>query len=1034
MRLSEPFIRRPVATTLVMAALLLFGIAAYRSLPVSDLPNVDFPTLLVTAQLPGASPETMATSVATPLERQFSTIAGVSSMTSSSTLGGTQIVLQFDLNRDIDAAAQDVQAAISTVQGQLPPELPEPPSYRKVNPADQPILYLALTSPTLPLSEINEYGQTLLAQQISMVPGVAQVMVYGEQKFAVRVRLNPSALANRGIGIDEVADAIQQNNVNLPTGSLAGPRRNLTIESPGQLVDAAAFRPLVVAWRDGAPVRLDALGNVIDSVQNDETAAWFGDQRAVVLAVQRQPGTNTVAVSKAVREILPRFREQLPASVRLELMYDRAGPIRQSVLDVQLTLLATLVLVVLVIFLFLRNARATLIPSLALPFSIIGTFAAMYLLGFSLDNMSLLALTLSVGLVVDDAIVMLENVFRHLEMGKKPLQAALDGASEIGFTILSMTVSLVAVFIPILFMGGIIGRLFQEFAVTISVALLLSGFVSITLTPMLASRFLRSSHMGRQGRFYRASERAFDWMLGTYDRGLRWSLDHGRIVLLVAALVLVLTGALFVVVPKGFLPAEDQGRLFAFTEAQEGTSFEAMSGWQQDLNRIVLENPNVEAFISAVGSGPGGGTNTGILFVRLKDRSHRPGAEKVLEQLRARFDELPNIRAYPQIPPPIQLSGTLTRSQYQYTLQSTDARLLYDAAAQLEARLRGVQGLTDLSSDLRLNDPQVIVEVDRDQAASRGVTMAQVQRTLYDAYGSREVSTIYTDVDNYRVIVELAPEFQRDPGALSLLRVRSADGTLVPLDTIARLRAGVGPQSVNHAGQLPAVTLSFNLAPDAALGPVVAQVQAIAAATLPAGVSTRFQGAAEAFRTSQAGLGVLLLLAVLVIYLVLGILYESFVHPITILTALPFAGFGAVATLLLFGMELDVYGFVGVILLVGLVKKNGIMMVDFAIEAERAGRSPRDAIYDACRVRFRPILMTSFAAFMGAVPIALGLGAGAESRQPLGLAVLGGLLFSQTLTLFVTPVFYLFADRFQQWAGRRIARRRRRGMETPATT
>ncbi len=1032
MRLSEPFIRRPVATTLVMAALLFFGIVAYRSLPVSDLPNVDFPTLLVSAQLPGASPETMATSVATPLERQFSTIAGVASMTSTSTLGGTQIVLQFDLERDIDAAAQDVQAAISTVLGRLPPDLPEPPSYRKVNPADQPILYLALTSPTLPLSEINEYGQTLLAQQISMTPGVAQVLVYGEQKYAVRVQLDPSELATRGIGIDEVAEAVQQNNVNLPTGSLAGPRKNLTIESPGQLESAAAFRPLVVAYRDGAPVRLDALGTVIDSVANDETAAWSGDQRAIVLAVQRQPGTNTVAVSKAVRDILPGFREQLPASVALNVQYDRAEPIRESVLDVQLTLLATLVLVVLVIFVFLRNARATIIPSLALPFSIIGTFAAMYLLGYSLDNMSLLALTLSVGLVVDDAIVMLENVFRHLEMGKRPMQAALDGASEIGFTIVSMTVSLVAVFIPILFMGGVVGRLFEEFAVTISVALLLSGLVSLTLTPMLASRFLHGKHTVSKGRLFRASERAFDRLLHGYERGLRWSLDHGKTVLALSALVLAATFALLVIVPKGFLPSEDQGRLFAFTEAQEGTSFEAMAGYQQELNDIVRENPHVDAFISAAGAGPGGGTNTGILFIRLTERSERPHAEEVLAQLRARFDELPNIRAFPQIPPPIQLSGTFTRSQYQYTLQATDSKLLYDAAAQLETELRGVQGITDLTSDLRLNNPQVVVDVDRDQAASRGVSMAQVQRTLYDAYGGREVSTIYTDVDNYRVILELAPQFQRDPQALALLRVRSADGTLVPLDTIARLRAGVGPQSVNHAGQLPAVTLSFNLAPGAALGPVVARVQQVAADVLPAGVTTRFQGAAEAFQSSQAGLGLLLVLAILVIYLVLGILYESFVHPITILTALPFAGFGALVTLLLFGMELDVYGFVGVILLVGLVKKNGIMMVDFAIDGERAGRPPREAIYEACKVRFRPILMTSFAAFMGAVPIALGLGAGAESRQPLGLAVLGGLLFSQTLTLFVTPVFYLYADRFQQWAGRRLARRRTR-TQTPAT-
>ncbi len=1016
---SEAFIRRPVMTTLVMAAILLFGLSAYRQLPVSDLPNVDFPTIQVTATLPGASPETMASAVATPLERQFSTIAGIDSMSSTSGIGTSQVTLQFDLSRNVDAAAQDVQAAIAAAARQLPPEMPSPPTYQKVNPADSPILYLALTSPTLPLSQLDEYGETLMAERISMVSGVAQVLVFGSQKYAVRVRLDPRALASRGIGIDEVASAVAAGNVNLPTGTLDGPNRAYTVEATGQLRDAAAFRPLVVAWRNGAPVRLQEIGTVADSVENDRTAAWYVDQRSVILAIQRQPGTNTVEVAEAVRALMPAMRAQLPASVSLHVVYDRSASIRESVNDVKVTLGLTLALVVLVIFLFLQSARATVIPSLALPFSLIGTFAAMYLLGYSVDNLSLMALTLSVGFVVDDAIVMLENVVRHVEAGEGVWEAALAGAREVGFTIVSMTLSLAAVFIPVLFMGGIVGRLFHEFAVVIGVAILVSGLVSLTLTPMLCSRFLAPRGAERRRRFHDAAERVFARLLAGYQRALAWSLSHRRTLMAGSAAVLLAMVPLYAVIPKGFIPNEDNGQIFAFTEAAEGVSWAEMRRHQQELAAVVAQDPNVESFMSSAGARGLSSVNSGVLFMRLKPRGQRLPVDAVIQELRPKLARVPGIRAYLQNPPPIRIGGQLTKSLYQVTLQDPDTAQLYQAAPLLEARLRQMPGMQDVNSDLLVKNPQVTVDIDRDQAARLGVTPLAIEDALYTAYGTRQVSTIYTPSNQYQVIMGLDPAFQTDPSALALLRVRSKSGDLVPLDEVARLQGGVGPLQVNHSGQLPSVTLSFNLAPGHSLGEAVSRVTGLARQVLPPTVTLQFQGAAQAFQASLRGLGLLLVTAVLVIYLVLGILYESFIHPLTILTALPFAGFGALLTLLVCHTELNIYSFVGIIMLVGLVKKNGIMMVDFAIEARREGLSPRDAIARACSIRFRPITMTTVAALMGTLPIALGLGAGAESRRPLGLAVVGGLLFSQALTLFVTPVFYTYMEEFQAWLSSR---------------
>ncbi len=1029
MNIPELFIRRPVMTTLVMLGILLFGILGYRLLPVSDLPNVDFPTILVTAELPGASPETMAAAVATPLERQFSTIAGLDSMSSTNTLGTTRITLQFSLNRDIDAAAQDVQAAIAKTQPQLPQDMPTPPSYRKVNPADQAILYLALSSPTLLLSTVHEYADTFVAQRISMISGVAQVQVFGAQKYAVRAQLDPKALAARSIGIDEVVNAIQKGNVNLPTGTLYGTHQAFTVKASGQLINAEAYRPLVVTYRNGSPVRLSELGRVIDSVENDKVASWYNNVRAIVLAIYRQPGTNTVQVVDLIRELLPSFRARMPGSVDLNILYDRSLSIRESVNDVKFTLFLALCLVVLVIFLFLRNLSATIIPSLALPMSIIGTFSVMYLLDYSLDNLSLMALTLSVGFVVDDAIVMLENIVRHMEMGERPFQASLHGSREIGFTIVSMTLSLVAVFIPVLFMGGIIGRLLHEFAVTIGVAILVSGFVSLSLTPMLCSRFLRPPSEKKQSRLYVISERFFDGMLHVYRRSLRSVLNHRLATIVFSNLILVVTLVLFMKFSYGFLPSEDTDQIFGLTEAAEGVSFESMKQHQQAVAAIVQQDPRVDSFMSTAGAGgPIVASNTGRIFIHLKPRSERRlSTEAVIQELRPKLAEVPGIQVFLQIPPPIRIGGQLTKSQYQFTLQSPEMKELYEYAPKLEAKIREFPGFQDVTSDLQIKSPQVNIEIDRDKASTLRVTANQIEEALYSAYGARQVSTILTSTNQYKVIVELEPRYQLDPSALSVLYIRSSNGHLVPLNTVANLGLGLGPLSVNHLGQLPSVTLSFNIKPGASLGDAVTAVEKAAKATLPATISTSFQGTAQAFKTSLHGMGLLLIMAIVVIYIVLGILYESFIHPLTILSGLPSAGFGALVTLLIFkflndikivdvpNMDLNLYSMVGIVMLIGIVKKNAIMMIDFALEAQRnQGKSPFDAIYEGCLIRFRPIMMTTMAAIMGTLPIAIGFGAGADSRRPLGLAVVGGLFFSQIITLYLTPVIYIFLESFKE--------------------
>ncbi|MCA9514107.1 MAG: efflux RND transporter permease subunit [Myxococcales bacterium] len=1021
MSIAGLFIRRPVMTTLVMVAILGFGIGAFTSLPVSDLPNVDFPTIQVQANLPGASPDTMAASVATPLEREFSTIDGIQEMTSTSGLGSTSVTLLFSTERDLDSAAQDVQAAISRAAGRLPPDMTSPPSYRKVNPSASPILYIALTSETMPTYRLDEYAETVLAQRISTVSGVAQVAVYGSQKYAVRVQVDPDGLAAKGLGIDEVASAIKAANVNLPTGTLNGASKAFTLETNGQLTEADAYRPLIVAYRDGRPVRLAEIATVTNSVENNKTAAWFRDQRAIILAIQRQPGTNTVNVADAVRELLPSFQERLPAAVRLNLLYDRSQTIRASVHEVEFTLVLTLGLVIMVIFMFLRNVSATVIPSLAIPMSLVGTFAIMYLLGYSLDNLSLMALTLSVGFVVDDAIVMLENIVRHMEMGKKPYRAAIDGAREVGFTIVSMTLSLAAVFLPILFMGGVVGNLFREFGVTIAVAILVSGVVSLSLTPMLCSRFVRPPKE-EHGRLYRAMERVFDGLLAFYDWGLRICLRHRVLVLAFSALILAGTVWLFQVVPAGFLPSEDNDQLFITTVAAESISFDDMVAHQQELAGILLRDPDIDGFMSSAGARNGrGGSNQGMIFVHLKAKAEREAsAAEIIARLRPQLAAVPGIIALPQIPPPIRLSGRLSKSDYQLALSAPDVETLYRAAPELEKRMGDLPGVRDVTSDLELKNPQVTVDIDRDRAIALGVSVQQVEEALYSAFGNRQVSSIYASTDTYQVILELDPAFQRDPSALASLKVRSSRGELVPLEAVADVGQSLGPLTVNHTGQLPSVTLGFGLEPGTSLGTATERITELAGEVLPAGVTMGFSGTASAFQDSTKNLGLLLLMSILVIYLVLGILYESFIHPLTILSALPFAGFGALATLWLFDEELSVYAFVGIVMLVGLVKKNGIMMVDFALEARAEGKTPMEAIHEACRVRFRPITMTTMAALVGTLPIALGYGAGAESRRPLGLAVVGGLLFSQVLTLYVTPVFYLVMEDLQRFVARHV--------------
>ena len=1027
MNISEPFIRRPIATSLLMAGVILTGLLGYLMLPVSALPPVDFPTIQVTAQYPGASPDVMASSVTTPLERQFGQISGLAIMTSVSSFGNSSITLQFNLDRDIDAAAQDVQAAMNAAGGVLP-KMPNPPTYNKVNPADAPILTLAITSETLPLEKVNDLADTVLAQKLSEVSGVGLVTIEGNQKPAVRVRVNPAALASLGLGFEDVRSSLIANNINAPKGSFDGARQSYSIGANDQVFSAADYGNIIIAYRNGSPVRLRDLGQVIDNVENVRLAAWVGRKPAVVLDIQRQPGANIIETTDRVKGLLPRLSASLPPSVNVAILADRTETIRASVRDVQFTLLLTVALVVMVIFVFLRKLWATVIPSVALPLAVIGTFGVMKLVGFSLDNLSLMALTISTGFVVDDAIVMIENIVRIIEGGEKPMEAALKGSKQIGFTILSLSFSLVAVFIPLIFMTGIVGRLFREFAITLSIAVMVSAIVSLTLTPMMCARLLEPEDESKHGRFFRATDHFFKWMLETYKTGLQWVLRHQAFVLGVAMFTLGATIWLYILVPKGLLPQQDTGMILGITDSAQTASFHSMVTEQRQVAEIVLQDPDVATVASFVGAGSVNPTmNAGRLYIGLKPRSQRvASAEEVINRLRAATRHLPGISLFMQAVQDVQIDSRVSRTQYQYTLQDADEAELGLWADKLLEKLRGVDALTDVASDAQAGGLKLNVVVDREKAARLNILPQAVDDTLYDAFGQRQISTIFTQLNQYRVVLEADPSFQLTPESLKKVYVKSTSGQQVPLSAIADVKVETDSLTIVHQGQFPAVTISFNLRPDSSLGDAVKAIQkAESEITLPPTVVSTFSGSAAEFRSSLKSEPFLILAAIIVIYIVLGVLYESYIHPITILSSLPSAGVGALLALMLTGNDLSLIALIGIVLLIGIVQKNAIMMIDFALDAERTeGLPPEQSIFQAALLRFRPIMMTTMAALLGALPLALQHGEGSELRRPMGVAIVGGLLLSQFITLYTTPVIYLYMDRaeksFHRWRKRGI--------------
>jgi hydrophobe/amphiphile efflux-1 (HAE1) family protein len=1021
MNISETFIRRPIATSLLMAGILVFGLVTYELLPVAALPTVDFPTITVTAQLPGASPDTMASSVATPLEQQFAAIPGLAQMTSQSGLGTTTITLQFDLNRNIDGAAEDVQTAINAAGGLLPKDLPNPPTYRKTNPADRSILIYAVYSDAMPLYRVDDYVYTVLAQKISQVSGVSQVLIAGQQQYAVHVQVNPLALAARGIGFEDVHNALNAASLDEPKGNLEGPHQSFTLDTNDQLFNAKAFRNVIVAYRNGAPVKVKDIGDVIDSSQLPRTGAWYNGLKGELLLIRRQPNANTIATVDEIKSLMPVLQASIPPSIKVVLMSDRSQNIRESVNDVEMTLLLTIGLVVLVIFLFLRNAWATLIPSVVVPLSLVGTFGVMYALNYSLDNLSLMGLTIAVGFVVDDAIVMIENIVRYLEQGDRPFDAAIKGAGQIGFTIVSITLSLVAVFIPLLFMAGIVGRLFREFAMTVTTAVLVSGFISLTLTPVMCSLFLTRESGHGKGRLNRAAEGFFDWMLRGYDRGLQWVFRHHVLTLLSTLVLIVVTGLLYVYIPKGFFPEQDTGFIFGQAESRQDISFDAMSKLEKEFDQIIRTDPAVSAVVGFVGATGGNASeNTARLYIQLKPISERrTTAQQIIQRLRPKVAQVQGAKFYMQAGQDVTLGGRLTQTEYQYTLTDTDTEELNHWAPIIEQEMQKMPELQDVASDQQISAAHVAVDIDRDAAYRLGLSMSLIDQTLYDAFGQRQIGTIYTSSNQYKIILEVQPQFQTDPAALSRIYLTTPTGTKVPLSTLAHFSDKVEPLTVNHQGQFPSVTLSFNVAPGYSLGQAVDHIESLERdLRIPVTLQGSFQGTAQAFQASLSSTPLLVAAAILVVYIVLGMLYESYIHPITILSALPSAGVGALIMLMLFRYDLSVIALIGIILLIGIVKKNAIMMIDFALEAERhEGKSSLESIHQACLLRFRPIMMTTMAALFGGLPIAFGTGAGSELRRPLGIAIVGGLLVSQFLTLYTTPIIYLYLDRFSHWLG-----------------